>query len=105
MSDLATTPQPTANTASPKRSAAREALFDLKTQIGKSVLGQDHMVESMLIGLLANGNLLIESLPRTCQDAREDACKTSGGGSVARAVHAGPAAIGCDRRGNLRSDR
>ena len=63
MSDLATTPQPTANTASPKRSAAREALFDLKTQIGKSVLGQDHMVESMLIGLLANGNLLIESLP------------------------------------------
>jgi MoxR-like ATPase len=43
--------------------SAREALFDLKTQIGKSVLGQDHMVESMLIGLLANGNLLIESLP------------------------------------------
>jgi len=63
MSDLATTPQPTASTTSPKRSAAREALFDLKTQIGKSVLGQDHMVESMLIGLLANGNLLIESLP------------------------------------------
>jgi MoxR-like ATPase len=27
------------------------------------VLGQDHLVESMLIGLLANGNLLIESLP------------------------------------------
>jgi len=27
------------------------------------VLGQGRLVESMLIGLLANGNLLIESLP------------------------------------------
>jgi len=63
MSDLATTAQPAANSESPKRSPAREALLDLKTQIGKSVLGQDRMVESMLIGLLANGNLLIESLP------------------------------------------
>ena len=63
MSDLATTAQPAANSESPKRSPAREALLDLKRQIGKSVLGQDRMVESMLIGLLANGNLLIESLP------------------------------------------
>jgi MoxR-like ATPase len=44
-------------------SAARDALLELKARIGKSVLGQDHLVESMLIGLLANGNLLIESLP------------------------------------------
>ncbi|MDN3273593.1 AAA family ATPase [Frankia sp. RB7] len=44
-------------------SSAREVLLDLKTRIGRSVLGQDHLVESMLIGLLANGNLLIESLP------------------------------------------
>ena len=52
-------------TASPNpvSSAARGALLDLKTRIGKSVLGQEHLVESMLIGLLANGNLLIESLP------------------------------------------
>ncbi|WP_249143901.1 MoxR family ATPase [Bradyrhizobium lablabi] len=48
---------------SPKSSSAREAVQDLKARIGKSVLGQDHLVESMLIGLLANGNLLIESLP------------------------------------------
>ncbi len=44
-------------------SAARDAILDLKARIGKSVLGQDHLVESMLIGLLGNGNLLIESLP------------------------------------------
>jgi len=44
-------------------SAAREAVLELKKRIGTSVLGQDHLVESMLIGLLANGNMLIESLP------------------------------------------
>jgi MoxR-like ATPase len=44
-------------------SPARDAILDLKARIGRSVLGQDHLVESMLIGLLANGNLLIESLP------------------------------------------
>jgi MoxR-like ATPase len=64
MNDLDTsTRQTEAASASAKRSTARDALLDLKARIGKSVLGQDHLVESMLIGLLANGNLLIESLP------------------------------------------
>ena len=49
--------------ARPVASAARDAILELKARIGKSVLGQDHLVESMVIGLLANGNLLIESLP------------------------------------------
>ncbi len=49
--------------AKPAKSSARDAVLELKSRIGKSVLGQDHLVESMLIGLLANGNLLIESLP------------------------------------------
>jgi MoxR-like ATPase len=64
MPDLGTS-RPPAATASEnsKGSAARDALLDLKARIGKSVLGQDRLVESMLIGLLANGNLLIESLP------------------------------------------
>src|SRR5262249_43426770 len=44
-------------------SSAHGAIVDLKARIGRSVLGQDHLVESMLIGLLANGNVLIESLP------------------------------------------
>lgn len=41
----------------------RDAILELKSRIGTSVLGQDHLVESMLVGLLANGNLLLESLP------------------------------------------
>src|SRR5690242_8254992 len=55
--------QATATRSSQGPSAAREALLELKARIGKSVLGQDHLVDSMLIALLANGNLLIESLP------------------------------------------
>ena len=64
MSDFAATKLPAAPASeSSRNSAARDALLELKARIGKSVLGQDHLVESMLIGLLANGNLLIESLP------------------------------------------
>jgi MoxR-like ATPase len=44
-------------------SSARAAIAELKARLGQAVLGQDHLVESMLIGLLADGNLLIESLP------------------------------------------
>src|SRR5215813_9420062 len=44
-------------------SPARDGILELKKRIGKSVLGQGHLIESMLTGLLANGNLLIESLP------------------------------------------
>jgi MoxR-like ATPase len=63
MTDLGTAS--TMGAARPARSGsqARAAVLDLKGRIGQSVLGQDHLVESMLIGLLANGNLLIESLP------------------------------------------
>ena len=42
---------------------ARDPLLELKKQIGQTVLGQDHMIERLLIGLLANGNLLVEGLP------------------------------------------
>ena len=62
MADASVKSPPTAPSAA-RASPARDAILDLKTRIGKSVLGQDHLVESMLIGLLANGNLLIESLP------------------------------------------
>jgi MoxR-like ATPase len=62
MADISVTSPSAAPTAKTK-SPTRDAIFELKTRIGKSVLGQDHLVESMLIGLLANGNLLIESLP------------------------------------------
>jgi MoxR-like ATPase len=43
--------------------SARDAILDLKTKMGQSIIGQQAMVERILLGLLANGNLLVEGLP------------------------------------------
>src|SRR5262245_61743304 len=37
--------------------------MSLKQRIGQSIVGQDAMVERLLLGLLANGHLLVEGLP------------------------------------------
>ena len=42
---------------------AREQILDLKARIEHAIIGQEAIVERLLIGLLANGNLLIEGLP------------------------------------------
>jgi MoxR-like ATPase len=41
----------------------RDTILELKIRIGQSIIGQEHIVERLLIGLLANGNLLVEGLP------------------------------------------
>ncbi len=41
----------------------RDAILELKTKISRSIIGQEHIVERLIIGLLANGNLLVEGLP------------------------------------------
>ena len=43
--------------------SARESVLELRDRIGGDIIGQEHIVERLLIGLLANGNLLIEGLP------------------------------------------
>lgn len=42
---------------------ARDSIHELQKQIAQTVLGQEAMIERLLIGLLANGNLLVEGLP------------------------------------------
>ncbi len=42
---------------------ARDQISELQSRIGRSIVGQEHMVERLLIGLIANGNLLVEGLP------------------------------------------
>lgn len=42
---------------------AQESVRDLQNRIAQTVLGQEAMIERLLIGLLANGNLLVEGLP------------------------------------------
>src|SRR6202000_2096475 len=43
--------------------ATRDSLIELQNRISQTVLGQEAMIERLLIGLRANGNLLVEGLP------------------------------------------
>jgi len=43
--------------------SAREQIQDLERRISQAIIGQAAVVERLIIGLLANGNLLIEGLP------------------------------------------
>lgn len=42
---------------------AREGILQLQRQMNEAVIGQEHVVERFIIGLLADGNLLVEGLP------------------------------------------
>ncbi|NTG36943.1 MoxR family ATPase [Agrobacterium rhizogenes] len=42
---------------------ARDDILQLGKRIGQSIIGQDAMIERLLLGLLANGHLLVEGLP------------------------------------------
>lgn len=48
-------------------SQSLEALQLLKVQIQKSVIGQSHVIDSLLVALLTNGNVLLEGLPGTAK--------------------------------------
>jgi MoxR-like ATPase len=43
--------------------SALDAVLALKANMGRSIVGQMQMIERLVIGLLANGNLLVEGLP------------------------------------------
>ena len=43
--------------------ATRDTILELEARMGQSIIGQEQIVERILIGLLANGNLLVEGLP------------------------------------------
>src|SRR5262245_20144639 len=43
--------------------STRDSLLALKARMAESIIGQEAMVERLLLGLLANGNLLVEGLP------------------------------------------
>ena len=40
-----------------------EIIKDLQARMGESIIGQEDVIERLLIGLLANGNSLMEGLP------------------------------------------
>ena len=42
---------------------SRQQITQLQQSITESIIGQEHVVSRLVIGLLANGNLLLEGLP------------------------------------------
>lgn len=48
-------------------SSTLDAINQLKQQMQLSVLGQQHVVDSLIITMLANGNVLLEGLPGTAK--------------------------------------
>ncbi|MEZ9675639.1 AAA family ATPase [Vibrio breoganii] len=48
-------------------SASQEAVAALVSQVEQSVVGQRHVVESLVLGLLTNGHVLLEGLPGTAK--------------------------------------
>lgn len=40
-----------------------DGILELKSLVGQSIVGQEHVVDRLLIGLLAGGNILLEGLP------------------------------------------
>jgi MoxR-like ATPase len=42
---------------------ARDEVVKLQSRIGETIVGQKAMIERLILGLLANGNLLVEGLP------------------------------------------
>ena len=59
---------------------ALEAINDIKISMQKAVIGQNDVIDKIIIGLLCNGNLLLEGLPGT---AKTRAVKT-----LAKAIEA-----------------
>jgi MoxR-like ATPase len=43
---------------------ARDAFRDLLARMGRSIIGQEAVIERLLIGLLADGHLLVEGFCR-----------------------------------------
>jgi MoxR-like ATPase len=43
--------------------AAREQILEIKKRVSSQVIGQERVVERLIIALLANGNVLLEGLP------------------------------------------
>ncbi len=54
------------NEAVKEAGAFTQPLFN---ELGKVVVGQNYLTERLVIGLLANGHVLLESLPGLGQDA------------------------------------
>ena len=83
-------------------SAIRDAILDLQARINQDIIGQERVVERLVIALLANGNVLLEGLPGLAKTrAIKSLSQEPRIGLQPHPVHARPAALGRDRRRDL----
>ena len=88
--------------ATPQTSPARAAFLRTRDYLSAQIIGQEVLVEGLLVALLADGHLLVEGPAGPRQDARHQGARTRARGRFsARAVHARHAAGGLDRIGHL----
>ncbi len=81
---------------------ARDAISALQAAMNAEVLGQPVVVERMILGLLADGHLLIEGLPGLAKTRAVKAmARHLEGRFQPRPVHPGSAALGRHRYGHL----
>ena len=43
--------------------SARDDILALQARVAELIVGQQHMIEQLLLGLLADGNLLVAACP------------------------------------------
>ena len=48
----------------------------LKQEINKAIIGQEYMVDRLLIGLLGNGHVLLEGVPGLAKTLAIKSCRT-----------------------------
>ena len=56
-------PKPDTDTPTPELSETLRRFIRLRDQLRGEIIGQEHLVDSLLIGLLADGHLLVEGAP------------------------------------------
>ena len=76
----------------------------LFAEIGKVIVGQAYLVERLVIGLLANGHVLLEGVPGLAKTLSVKSLANCFNARIfAPAIHARHAACGCHRHPNLQS--
>ena len=63
---------------------AAEKLGEAITQVQRVIVGQEHMVEQLMVGLLAKGHILLEGVPGTAKTLAVRTFATVVGGSFSR---------------------
>ena len=74
----------------------------LSLEMGKVIVGQKHLVENLMIALLANGHILLEGVPGL---AKTLAISTLSKAVQPYPVHPGPVACRCGRNPHLFAEK